>query len=108
MKRNVLARKPEPRIDELKRLADAQIARAQQANLVVATGVFCTAGLMSRVLADAKGASMFYHGAFGTYTKSHKSCALSVPEAMLPEKGAARAEVARAITGALASISAAA
>ena len=39
----------------------------------------------------------FSMAASSTYTKPHKSCALGVPEALLREKGAVCAEVARAM-----------
>ena len=84
-------------MEELKKLADALIERAKQADLGIVTAESCTAGLMCQVLADAEGASQFFHGGFVTYTKPHKSCALGVPEALLREKGAVCAEVARAM-----------
>ena len=84
-------------MEELKRLADALIERAKQANLGIVTAESCTAGLLCQVLADAEGASLFFHGGFVTYTKPHKSRALGVPEALLREKGAVCAEVARAM-----------
>src|ERR1041385_8746907 len=90
-------REPERRMEELKELADALIQRAQRAGLGIVTAESCTAGLMCQVLADAEGASLFFHGGFVTYTKQHKSCSLGVPEALLCEKGAVCAEVARAM-----------
>lgn len=84
-------------MEELKRLADALIERAKQANLGIVTAESCTAGLMCQALADAEGASLFFHGGFVTYTKPHKSCALGVPEALLRDKGAVCPEVARAM-----------
>jgi len=84
-------------MDELKKLADALIARAREAGLGVVTAGSCTAGLMCQVLADAAGASQAFHGGFVTYTKTHKSCALGVPDVLLREKGAVCAEVARAM-----------
>jgi nicotinamide-nucleotide amidase len=84
-------------MEELKRLADALIERAKRADIGIVTAESCTAGLMCQVLADAEGASLFFHGGFVTYTKPHKSCALGVPETLLREKGAVCAEVARAM-----------
>ena len=90
-------------MDELKDLTNALMERAKQADLGIVTAESCTAGLMCQVLADVEGASKFFHGGFVTYTKPHKSCALGVPEALLREKGAVCAEVARAMAeGALA------
>ncbi|MGB9367877.1 MAG: CinA family protein [Xanthobacteraceae bacterium] len=84
-------------MDELKNLANALMEHAMQADFGIVTAESCTAGLMCQVLADAEGASQFFHGGFVTYTKPHKSCALGVPEALLREKGAVCAEVARAM-----------
>ena len=84
-------------MDELKQLADALMERAKQADLGIVTAESCTAGLMCQVLADAEGASQFFHGGFVTYTKPHKAQALGVPETLLREKGAVCAEVARAM-----------
>jgi len=86
-----------PRMNELKQLADALIERARAANLGIVTAESCTAGLMCQVLADAEGASAFFHGGFVTYAKAHKNCALGVPEALLREKGAVCGEVAHAM-----------
>jgi nicotinamide-nucleotide amidase len=85
------------RMDELKQLANALMERAKQTDLGLVTAESCTAGLMCHVLADAEGASQFFHGGFVTYTKDHKSCALGVPETLLREKGAVCVEVARAM-----------
>jgi len=89
--------KPESRMEELRGLADALIERAKGAGLGIVTAESCTAGLMCQVLADAEGASTFFHGGFVTYTKLHKSHALGVPDTLLREKGAVCAEVARAM-----------
>src|ERR1051325_3926885 len=85
------------RMVDLKELANALIERAKEADLGIVTAESCTAGLMCQVLADAEGASQFFHGGFVTYTKLHKSCALGVPETLLREQGAVCAEVARAM-----------
>lgn len=84
-------------MDELKTQADALIKRAKKAGLGIVTAESCTAGLMCQVLSDAEGASQAFHGGFVTYTKQHKRCALGVPEALLRDKGAVCAEVARAM-----------
>ena len=67
-------------MDDLKDLANALIERAKRADLGIITAESCTAGLMCQVLADAEGASLYFHGGFVTYTKPHKRCALGVPE----------------------------
>jgi len=63
---------------------------------------------MSQALADAEGASQYFHGGFVTYTKEQKTRALGVSASVLREQGAVNAEVARAMAeGALARSSAA-
>src|SRR6185295_18583482 len=84
-------------MNELKQFANALMERARRAGLGIVTAESCTAGLMCQVLADAEGASTFFHGGFVTYTKQHKSRALGVPETLLREKGAVCADVARAM-----------
>ena len=90
-------------MDELKQLANSLIERAKAADVGIVTAESCTTGLMCQVLADAEGASLWFDGGFVTYSKRQKSCALGVPKALLREKGAVCAEVARAMAeGALA------
>jgi nicotinamide-nucleotide amidase len=96
-RKRAAVREESARMDDLKELANALMKRAKQADLGVITAESCTAGLMCQVLADAEGASQFFHGGFVTYTKLHKSCALGVPETLLREKGAVCGEVARAM-----------
>jgi nicotinamide-nucleotide amidase len=90
-------------MEDPKELANTLLARAKQAGVTVVVAESCTAGLMSQVLADAEGASQYFHGGFVTYTKEHKTRALGVSASVLREQGAVNAEVAHAMAeGALA------
>jgi nicotinamide-nucleotide amidase len=90
-------------MEDPKELANTLLARARQAGVTVVVAESCTAGLMSQVLADAEGASQYFHGGFVTYTKEQKTRALGVSASVLREQGAVNAEVARAMAeGALA------
>jgi len=94
-------------MEDLKQFANTLLARAKQADVTVIVAESCTAGLMSQVLADAEGASQYFHGGFVTYTKEQKTRALGVSASVLREQGAVNAEVARAMAeGALARSSA--
>ena len=94
-------------MEDPKELANTLVARAKQAGVTVVVAESCTAGLMSQVLADAEGASQYFHGGFVTYTKEQKTRALGVSATVLREQGAVNAEVARAMAeGALARSSA--
>lgn len=94
-------------MEDPKELANTLLARAKQADVRVVVAESCTAGLMSQVLADAEGASQYFHGGFVTYTKEQKTRALGVSAMVLREQGAVNAEVARAMAeGALARSSA--
>jgi len=93
--------------EDLNEVANTLLRRAKQAGVTVAVAESCTAGMLSRVLADAQGASHYFHGGFVTYTKEHKTRALGVSASLLKEKGAVCGEVARAMAeGALAHSSA--
>jgi nicotinamide-nucleotide amidase len=82
---------------ELNRLANDLLGQAKRAGLTIVTAESCTAGLLAQVLSDAEGAAEHFHGAFVTYTKGHKTCALGVPGDVLHEQGAVCATVARAM-----------
>jgi len=89
--------------EDLIELANTLLRRAKQANAAVIVAESCTAGLLSQVLADAKGAADYFHGGFVTYTKEHKTRGLGVSASLLRERGAVCGEVARAMAeGALA------
>ena len=63
----------------------------------VATAESCTGGLLAARLTDIPGASDVFHMGAVTYVNEVKSMLLGVPEALLAEKGAVSAEVARAM-----------
>jgi len=83
--------------EDLTELANALLSRAKQTKASVAVAESCTAGMLSQVLADAEGASDYFHGGFVTYTKEHKTRALGVSASLLRERGAVCSEVARAM-----------
>jgi nicotinamide-nucleotide amidase len=73
------------------------------AGLSVATAESCTGGLIAAILSHAKNASDCLHGGFVVYTKTNKAKVLGVNRALLDERGAVNAEVARQMAeGALA------
>jgi nicotinamide-nucleotide amidase len=89
--------------ETLTALANDLMRRAKAAGVTIVVAESCTAGMMCQVLSDAEGAADSFHGGFVTYTKEHKTRALGVSAALLHEKGAVCAEVARAMAeGALA------
>ena len=93
--------------EDLNALAHTLLERAKQADVTIVTAESCTAGLMCQKLADAEGASHYFHGGYVTYTKEHKTRALGVSATTLREQGAVNGEVARAMAeGALARSSA--
>jgi nicotinamide-nucleotide amidase len=83
--------------EDLNGLANALLKQAKRAGLTIVTAESCTAGLLAQTLSDAEGAAEHFHGAFVTYTKGHKTCALGVPGRMLHEEGAVCGAVARAM-----------
>ena len=89
--------------ETLSKLANDLMRHAKAAGVTIVVAESCTAGMMCQVLSDAEGAADSFHGGFVTYTKEHKTRALGVSAALLREKGAVCAEVARAMAeGALA------
>jgi nicotinamide-nucleotide amidase len=83
--------------EDLNRLANVLLKQAKRAGLTIVTAESCTAGLLAQTLSDAEGAAEHFHGAFVTYTKGHKTCALGVPGHVLHEEGAICGTVARAM-----------
>jgi nicotinamide-nucleotide amidase len=83
--------------EDLNKLANTLLQRAKQAGVTIIVAESCTAGMMSQVLADAEGASRYFHGGFVTYTKEQKTRSLGVSAAVLREQGAVNGEVARAM-----------
>ena len=83
--------------EDLNGLANVLLKQAQRTGLTIVTAESCTAGVLAQTLSDAEGAAEHFHGAFVTYTKGHKTCALGVPDRVLQEKGAVCGAVARAM-----------
>jgi nicotinamide-nucleotide amidase len=81
----------------IERLAQQLLELLEQKRLKLVVAESCTAGLLSLQLADAPGAAAHFNGGFVTYTKEQKTTALDVSPALLRERGAVCAEVARAM-----------
>ena len=78
-------------MDEAKRAVKALKA----AGKTVATAESCTGGLIGKLLTDISGSSAVYPGGVISYAYEVKQALLGVEEALLKEKGAVCAEVAR-------------
>jgi len=82
---------------DLDRLAEELLKLLETKRLKLVVAESCTAGELSMRLADAPGAAAHFNGGFVTYTKEQKTSALDVSPALLRERGAVCAEVARAM-----------
>jgi nicotinamide-nucleotide amidase len=82
---------------DVERLAKQLLELLETKRLKLVVAESCTAGLLSLKLADAPGAAAHFDGGFVTYTKEQKTSALDVSPALLRERGAVCAEVARAM-----------
>jgi len=90
-------------VPNLVQLAERALALAQQKDVTLVTAESCTAGKLSALLSEARGAAEHLHGSFVTYTKENKVKALGVSAHLLREKGAVCRDVAVAMAeGALA------
>ena len=65
--------------------------------LTLGTAESCTGGLIAKRITDLPGASSAFRGGVVSYTNEVKADVLGVPQALLDEKGAVCAEVARAM-----------
>ena len=65
--------------------------------LTLGTAESCTGGLIAKRLTDLPGASAAFKGGVVSYTNEIKAGVLGVPRALLDEKGAVCAEVAKAM-----------
>ena len=63
--------------------------------LTLGTAESCTGGLIAKRITDLPGASSAFRGSVVSYTNEVKAGVLGVPQALLDEKGAVCAEVAR-------------
>ena len=71
------------------------IALLKEQNLTLATAESCTGGLLGKLLTDVAGSSAVYLGGVISYAYAVKEALLGVDAALLAEKGAVCAEVAR-------------
>jgi nicotinamide-nucleotide amidase len=83
--------------------AERLLDELRVAKLKLATAESCTGGLIAAYLTEVPGSSDVVERGFVTYSNEAKAEILGVPKAMLAERGAVSAEVARAMAeGALA------
>ena len=75
--------------------AACAIALLKEQNLTLATAESCTGGLLGKLLTDVAGSSAVYLGGVISYAYAVKEALLGVDAALLAEKGAVCAEVAR-------------
>ena len=71
------------------------VALLKAKNLMLATAESCTGGLLGKLLTDVAGSSAVYLGGVISYAYAVKEALLGVDAALLAEKGAVCAEVAR-------------
>lgn len=69
----------------------------KEKGLTLGTAESCTGGLMAKRMTDLPGASAVFRGGVVSYTNGVKAGVLGVPQALLEEKGAVSAEVAKAM-----------
>ena len=76
------------------------IALLKEQSLTLATAESCTGGLLGKLLTDVAGSSAVYLGGVISYAYAVKEALLGVDAALLAEKGAVCAEVARQMAAA--------
>ncbi len=87
---------------EIRDLAERVLAACRERRIMLVTAESCTGGLIAGALTAVPGSSDVVDRGFVTYSYSAKTELLGVPEAMIVERGAVSAEVARAmVDGAL-------
>jgi nicotinamide-nucleotide amidase len=77
--------------------AEALIARAKAAGLMIATAESCTGGLIAGVLTEIAGSSAVVDRGFVTYSNEAKADLLGVPADLIARVGAVSREVALAM-----------
>jgi nicotinamide-nucleotide amidase len=83
--------------------AEAVLAAARSAGLMLATAESCTGGMVAAALTDIAGSSDVVERGFVTYSNASKTELLGVPAPLIATHGAVSAEVAEAMArGALA------
>ena len=78
-------------------LAQAVLAKAGDAGVMVATAESCTGGLVAASLTEIAGSSSVVDRGFVTYSNAAKMAMLGVPEQILADHGAVSEETARAM-----------
>lgn len=78
-------------------LAQAVLAKAGDAGVMVATAESCTGGLVAAALTEIAGSSSVVDRGFVTYSNRAKMAMLGVPEQTLADHGAVSEETARAM-----------
>jgi nicotinamide-nucleotide amidase len=90
-------------LSEAEGLARRVIDACRSCGLMLATAESCTGGLIGAAITAIAGSSDIYDRGFVTYSYAAKEAMLGVPAALIRDKGAVSAEVARAMAeGALA------
>lgn len=83
--------------------AEALLAAAKEAGVMVATAESCTGGMVAAAITDVAGSSAIFDRGFVTYTNAAKMAMLGVRAETLAARGAVSEEVAREMAeGALA------
>lgn len=78
-------------------LEEVVLAALKERWLTVSCAESCTGGLIAKRLTDLPGASAAFKGGAVTYWSENKRSLLGVPQALLDDKGAVSAEVAKAM-----------
>ncbi|MBO6797844.1 CinA family protein [Maricaulis sp.] len=80
---------------ELITRADALLARARTAGVMITTAESCTGGLVSSLMTDVEGSSDVVDRTFVTYSNEAKTEMLGIPARVIVSNGAVSREVAR-------------
>ena len=83
--------------DRIRALAEAVLTCCREKKLMIATAESCTGGLIAGALTDIAGSSDVVERGFVTYSNRAKTEMLGVPAALIAQRGAVSAEVARAM-----------
>lgn len=78
-------------------LEQVVLAALKEKGLTLGAAESCTGGLIAKRFTDLSGASAVFQGGVVSYTNQVKAGVLGVPQALLDERGAVCAEVARAM-----------
>lgn len=78
-------------------LEEVVLAGLKERGLTLGTAESCTGGLIAKRMTDLPGSSAVFRGGVVSYTNAVKAGVLGVPQALLDERGAVCADVARAM-----------